>query len=86
MRGVLGLLGEGVGLGRVGANQLVDLGGVVGVVGRVADHHHVHRGAVGLRVLVGWLNMLSMVLMVSVARDNVVVVLMVVVPHLVQAV
>lgn len=86
MRGVLGLLGEGVGLGRVGANQLVDLWGVVWVVGRVADHHHVHRGAVDLRVLVWWLNMLSMVLMVSMARDNMVVVLVVVVPHLVQTV
>lgn len=80
------MLGEGVGLGRVGANQLVDLWGVVRVVGWVAHHHHVHRGAVDLRVLVRWLDMLGVILMVSMARDDVVVVLVVVVPHLVQAV
>jgi len=70
----------------VGPYQLVNLWGVVGVVGRVADHHHVHRGAVHLWVLVWWLNVLSMVLMVGMSRNKVVVVVLVVVPHLMQAV
>jgi hypothetical protein len=68
----------------VGAHQLVDLLGVVRVVGRVAYHHHVHGGAcVHLRILVRWLNVLSMVLLVvSVSRNKVVVVVLVVMPHL----
>ena len=63
----------------------MDLWGMMGVVGRVAYHHHIHGGAVHLGVLVRWLNMLSMVLMVGMSRNNVVVVVLVVVTHLMQA-
>lgn len=66
----------------MGSHQLVDLWGVVGVVGRIAYHHHIHGGAVHLRILVRWLNMLSMVLMVGVSRNNMVVVVLMVVAHL----
>ena len=66
----------------MGSHQLVDLRGVVGVMGRIAYHHHIHGGAVHLRILVRWLNMLSMVLMVGVSRNNMVVVVLMVVAHL----
>ena len=66
----------------MGSHQLVDLWGVVGVVGRIAYHHHIHGGAVHLRILVRWLNMLSMVLMMGVSRNNMVVVVLMVVAHL----
>jgi len=62
---------------------------MMGVMGRVGHHHHVHGGAIHLTVLECWLNVLSMVMVLlgmSGYKVVVVLVMVVLVPHLMQAV